>query len=253
MICRSVTFTVTAVATPTSQCIAPPGALGIQSTYFVRPSDEDETVLEAQMKPHPLTRHSISSVELKLPSGKSVGIPKCSQLFIRWTGTPITDTYGGKDVLNFDAEPVFAELAILGTLQEGGWDGVWVDTFRRKFRPAMPPACCDLPAHAQELYDRICRANDGNFAGWFDVFAWKGQDYLFVESKRKYKDSIRETQRAWIEAALDSGVSVDSLLICEWDFGWIDRSRDPLETKEDVEELFRMVEKLREDSSERKD
>jgi hypothetical protein len=204
------------------------------------------------MQPNPLTRHSLSSVELKLPSGACVNIPKCFQLFIRWTGTPITDTYGGKDVLNFNAEPVFAELAILGKLQEGGWDGVWVDTYRRKFRPAMPPSCCGVPPHAQELYDRICRANGGKVGGWFDVFAWKGQDFLFVESKRRSKDSIRESQKAWIEAALHSGVSVDSLLICEWDFGWIDRSRDPLGTEEDVEEVFRMVRELRKGRPERK-
>src|SRR5712664_2417628 len=97
-----------------------------------------------------------------------------------------------------------------------GW--VWVDTYRRKFRRSMPPECCELPLHAQELYDRIRRANGGKPSGCFDVFAWKGGDYLFVESKWKSEDIVRRTQKAWVEAALDSGVSLDSLLICEWDF-----------------------------------
>jgi hypothetical protein len=193
------------------------------------------------MQTNPLTRHSISSFELKLSSGASVKIPKCKRLFLRWQGTPISDTYGRKPVLDFNGEAVFAEIAILGVLEEGGWEGVWVDTYRRKFRRRMPPHCCDLPPHAQELYDRIKRTNGGKIGGCFDVFAWKDGDYLFVESKRKSKDSMQKTQRAWIEAALKSGVPLDSLLICEWDLGWIDRDLDPLHTKEDVEELREMI------------
>jgi hypothetical protein len=57
-------------------------------------------------------------------------------------------------------------------------------------------------SHAQEVYDRICRANSGKASGCFDVFAWKDGDYFFVESKRKSKDSIQKTQKAWIVAAL---------------------------------------------------
>jgi len=193
------------------------------------------------MNTNPLMPYSLSSAELKLPSGETALISKCSRLFLRWQGTPISDTYGGKAVLDFNGEPVFAELAILGVLRESGWDGVWVDTYRRKFRRSMPPDYCDLPSHAHELYDRIRRANGGKVSGCFDVLAWKGQDYLFVEAKRRSKDFTRRTQRAWIEAALNSGIPLDSLLICEWDLGWIDRSLDPLHTKEDVEELARVV------------
>jgi hypothetical protein len=81
----------------------------------------------------------------------------------------------------------------------------------------MPPECCKLPSHAQEVYDRIRRANGGKASGCFDVLAWKGGDYLFVASKRKSKDSIQKTQKAWIAAALAAGIPLDSLLICEWD------------------------------------
>jgi hypothetical protein len=164
-----------------------------------------------------LTQSKVSAVELTLPSGKSVAIPRCGYMFSPWRGTPILDTYGGKAVLDWNGNPVFAELAILGVLERAGWDGVWVDTYRRKFRRSLPPECCKLPSHAQELYDRICRANDGKVSGCFDVFAWKDGDYLFVESKRKSKDSIQKTQKAWIVAALAAGIPLDSLLICEWD------------------------------------
>jgi hypothetical protein len=169
------------------------------------------------MRTNLLTQFRLPPVELTLPSGKSVAIPRCSYRFIQWRGTPILDTYGGKAVLNSADTPVFAELAILSVLQKAGWHGVWVDTYRRKFRRSMPPECCSLPSHAQELYDRICRANRGKTSGCFDVFAWKDGNYLFVESKRKSKDSIQKTQKAWVEAALASGIPLDSLLICEWD------------------------------------
>lgn len=195
------------------------------------------------MIPNPLTRYSVSSVDLKLLSGKSVQVPKCNHLLFRWTGKPIVDTYGGKEVLNFNGEPVFAELAIRGALDEGGWDGVWVDTYRKAFRRAMPPSSCGLPPQAQELYERICLANGGKKRGWFDIFAWKGQDYLFVECKRRSKDSINDNQIGWIEAALNSGVPLDSLLICEWDFGWIDCRQSILETQADFDEFLRALEK----------
>jgi hypothetical protein len=183
----------------------------------------------------------INPVTLKLRSGSSIDIPRCRYLFRKWEGEPIEDTYGGKALIEFDKKPIFAELAILGTLQRAGWDGVWVDTYRIKFRRGMPPDCCELPSHAQKLYDRICKANNGKISGFFDVFAWKGKNYLFVESKRKSQDSIQATQKAWIEAALRSGVPLDSLLICEWDFELTGYDPDLFQSKEDVEDLRKKI------------
>src|SRR6516225_10981891 len=114
-----------------------------------------------------LTQSKISPVEIRLPNGKSVAIPRCSYLFTLWRGTPIRDTYGGKAVLNSEGKPVFAELAILRVLEKAGWDGVWVDTYRRKFRRSMPSESCELPSHALELYERICRANGRRTSGCF--------------------------------------------------------------------------------------
>jgi hypothetical protein len=128
--------------------------------------------------------------------------------------------------LEFDGKPVFAELMILQMLQKAGWDGVWVDTFGREFRRGLPPDFCKLPQHAQDVYDRICRANGGKTSGCFDVLAWKDPGYLFVEMKRQSRDSIQPTQEAWVEAALSCGVPLDSLLICEWE---LERKNDGLE------------------------
>jgi hypothetical protein len=169
---------------------------------------------------NPFTQHLISPVTVRLPSSRnSVSVARCHFLFKPWQGKPICLTHGAKAVLDFGGQPVYAELAILKTLQETGWDGVWVDTYRKKFRRELPPDSRELPSHALVRYKRICRANRDKASGYFDVFAWKGPDYLFVESKRRGKDSIRANQKAWVEAALRAGIPLDSLLICEWELG----------------------------------
>ena len=166
---------------------------------------------------HPFVPYLVSSETITLPSGKCVLVPKCSYRFSPWRGKPIADTFGGKAVLSFRGRPVFAELAILRVLQNTGWDGVWVDTFRRKFRRFLPPHKCQLPSDAQKVYEQICAANDGKMSGCFDVFAWRGKKLLFVESKRKGRDSIRPSQIRWLEAALKSGIPLKAFLVCEWE------------------------------------
>jgi hypothetical protein len=166
---------------------------------------------------HPFVSRLISAHAITLPRGMSLLVPMCRCRFDIWQGKSIPDTYGGKAVLKFGNEPVFAELAILRILQEAGWEGVWVDTFRGKFRKCMPPDSCQLPPHAKKVYNRVCRSNNGKTSGCFDVFAWKGKRYLFVESKRRGKDAIRRTQIEWICAALNTGILLSSLLICEWE------------------------------------
>jgi hypothetical protein len=165
---------------------------------------------------HPFIQNLVSPQEFRLSSGKTIRVPSSHCVLERWRGKPIRDTYGNKPVLKFRGRPVFAEIAILRMLQRAGWNGVWVDTYRRRFRQNFSRHLHKLPPHAQELYDRICRLNGDKTAGCFDVFAWKGKNYLFVEAKRRGKDSIRKTQRKWISAALRAGVPLKSLLIYEW-------------------------------------
>jgi hypothetical protein len=42
---------------------------------------------------------------------------------------------------------------------------------------------------------------------------------LFAEAKHGGKDALRPSQKAWIEAALNEGVPLESLLVVEWGFG----------------------------------
>lgn len=83
---------------------------------------------------NPFFAYSHSQVQLQLPSGRYVSVPACFHSFKLWEGPPIPDTYGGKAVLDCKGEPLFAELVVLRLIQEEGWEGVWIDTYRRKFR-----------------------------------------------------------------------------------------------------------------------
>ena len=69
-----------------------------------------------------------------LPSGRLAEIAKTITTFPAWRGVKPADRYGRKPVLNFGGRMAFAELAILWSLQREGWDGVWIDSYRRKYR-----------------------------------------------------------------------------------------------------------------------
>jgi len=171
---------------------------------------------------NPLAAYSASPITLTLPSNRKISIPACFHNFNRWEGPPIADTYGGKAVIDCDGEPLFAELAILRLIQAKGWDGIWIDTYRRKFRQHLPPHSCELPAHAQAVLDRASGGRKWR-PGCFDVFGWKDGRYLFAEAKRKGKDAIRQTQLNWLESALDSGLPLESFVIFEW--GILDKEK----------------------------
>ena len=66
-----------------------------------------------------------SNEVIRLPSGEALTVPKCTPRFQPWEGPPVADTYNGKQVLDVEGRPAFAELAILWVLLETGWDGVW--------------------------------------------------------------------------------------------------------------------------------
>jgi hypothetical protein len=163
---------------------------------------------------NPLLRHLALPIELSLPSSRVVSISTCFHCFKLWQGDPLQDTYGGKAILDCNGEPLFAELAILRMLQASGWQGVWIDTYRRKFRQFLPPHSCDLPPHAQDFLSRA-KAGQRWHSGCPDVLAWNDASYLFVEAKRSRKDSIRKTQLRWLESALTT-LPLELFLVFEW-------------------------------------
>jgi hypothetical protein len=168
----------------------------------------------------PPSLHPTTTEVIELPSGRALAVPKCTPRFQRWEGPPVLDTYNGKQVLDVDGKPAFAELAILMALRETGWDGVWIDTYGRAYRTGYwdVPPLPSLPKRAAELLATI-HGRTGSRDGAWDVFCWMPESILFAESKRSKKDSIRDSQRAWLEAAVTEGLKSDNFLVVEWSLG----------------------------------
>ena len=153
---------------------------------------------------------------IKLAVGKLVNVQKAKPLFPRWAGDRILDSYGDKPVLDAGVSPAFAEILILRAFQQEGWNGVWVDTFRQKFRTeCFPLNEVVLPTPHKEVFEKIRRAV-GNRAGCWDVFCWKDADCVWVEAKLHHRDQIRPSQVNWLDGALKAGFDLSSFLIVEW-------------------------------------
>src|SRR5215213_763706 len=153
---------------------------------------------------------------LHLPSGLDVQIPKAAPVFRVWSGEFTGDTYGNKPLLDVDGVPMFAELAILRLFQKDGWNGVWVDSFGKKYRTSWgEEGVVRLSGDKLQLLKAI-HERAGSASGCFDVFCWKDDAVIFAESKRRSKDEIRQTQLIWLEAAMQTGLDASAFLIVEW-------------------------------------
>ena len=159
-----------------------------------------------------------SKEQITLSDGKVVNVPKCSLNFTLWKGRKIKNTYR-KTVIDFCGSPLYAELAILRFLKADGWDGVWVDNYRNKYRVTLPELQqqgVPLPYKQAKIMAEMRVANGGRRGCW-DVFAWKKNKIIFVEAKRLLKDSIRSSQKIWLGTALRAGYSLSNFLLFEWD------------------------------------
>jgi len=164
---------------------------------------------------YPKELEPISEADFNLSTNEIVKIPKANIRFEKWLGEPLEDDYK-KTVLNFNSEPLFAELIILRILQNEGWKGVWVDSFRRKYRTDwINKNGVELPSKKQVFLNNIYK-NLGSKKGCWDIFCWKDEKILFIESKQLSKDKIRETQVKFLESALNIGLTDKSFLIVEW-------------------------------------
>lgn len=137
----------------------------------------------------------------------------------RWQGTPLANTYGGKTVLNYKGEPVFAEIYALRNYKEAGFEGVWVDNFKGLFRTGMSVSedVIKLPAIIRKRLYEIHQ--DGKLGGTWDLLLWKGDKIKFVELKKKGKDKIRDNQIEFLEKALSVGHTIDAFELYEWEVG----------------------------------
>lgn len=149
-------------------------------------------------------------------------------MFVKATESSSVDTFGGKDLVEVDGLPQFAEVAILRAFEADGWQGRWVETYQR---PSMSPALLrswnggtfktqqNLPIEVPWVNEQLhafAVANGNTYAGCWDVVAWKGRRLVFAESKRQKKDRLRGTQLRWVEAAHRCGMGMEDFLLVEW-------------------------------------
>jgi hypothetical protein len=153
---------------------------------------------------------------LRLPSGRSVVIWKWRPPFPHWQGEalgePFKKTYTVKPLVDVDGERHFAELAICRSLAKYGWNAVWLDAFHgdkvwdRMLDVGTPT---EVPAPVRAEYASVLSAK-----GVWDVFAWKADRALFAESKGP-RDKIRTGQLEWLDAASQSGLPLEFMIV-EW-------------------------------------
>ena len=165
---------------------------------------------------YPASLQPTTTESMTLPiSGRIVAFPKATPTFAKWPGEFAGSTYGKKAVLDFNGRPAFAELAILWTLQNDGWQGVWVDkkVFRTDFWNSPPQRT--LPQKPSSLPDEIWNLAKTPPGVW-DVFCWQDDRVLFCECKRGKRDEIQQSQLIFAESALNLGLPLDSFLFVEW-------------------------------------
>jgi hypothetical protein len=169
------------------------------------------------MTKYPDVLEPTSQEVVNIGFNQKICVLKTTPTFTPWIGKPIDDDYNGKQVLDIHGRPAFAELAILWAMQAENWDGVWIDTYRRKYRKGYwgVPPLADLPSAPSKTLEKIY-SRVGSRSGAWDVYCWKGKKILFIEAKRMNKDSIRETQRRFLKAGIDVGLTPENYLVVEW-------------------------------------
>ncbi len=165
----------------------------------------------------PTTRYE----SLTIASGRHIEIGVVEHEFQEWRGTPPACSYGRKPAVEFAGQGVFAEIVIVRLCQQAGWDALWASTYGGlRYFDQQPLAdrsnTATAPGHLDKMVHRIAEAKDGKVAGTFDVIAWRGDEFRFIEAKRSGRDRVRETQIQWLAAALDLGFDIGDFMLFEW-------------------------------------
>jgi hypothetical protein len=170
------------------------------------------------------------SYELHTIDGENIQIPVVHLKFKKWQGEPIANTFGGKGLIDYQGEAMFAELAIKRGAETDGWQARWVETYAMKGKMpyyfsqwgdgALPTQIQDPITDEAPLASlaRVAKQNNGSYSGCWDVVVWKDEQVTYVEAKRIKKDAVRITQDRWLDAGLKAGLSPENFMIAWWDF-----------------------------------
>ena len=170
-----------------------------------------------------LQAEHLPAIHLDLLSGREVDIRRLLRREVR-SVAPIDRSANcwapNKPALDFAGTATWAELVIVQLLEHHGWSGRWIKNWvggrefcRRVGRPEP------LPDAAAEVFSAVDRkAASATGGGAWDVFAWRGTDYLFIESKQhRSSDRLRPGQLAWLDAGLAVGIEPSHFVVVEYD------------------------------------
>ena len=155
---------------------------------------------------------------LNTEEGNQILVDKYIFDFVAYRNSNELDNYGGKTILDFNGEPVFAELMILKILEKQNFSGVWVDTYRNKFWISLHKQIekQDVNPKIINIIEEIYKIKSGRKSGCFDVVAINDDDeFIFCELKRGKKDKIRLSQIEWLASAKKLSEKV-KFIIAEW-------------------------------------
>ena len=179
-------------------------------------------------------------VPVTMPSGRMIlDVPSVFMRFPRWTGEAFADDFGKKasGMIDLDGEHLFPELAVLRLLERHGWSGRWVNTYSGKGEVwKYLTEWRDVPraeqrnrviedAEPRQLLARVAGLNKpARYAGCWDVYAWRGSEFVFLQCKRgapKAGDVVKKEQEDWLRSALylgDSRLTLASFCFVQWDY-----------------------------------
>jgi hypothetical protein len=172
------------------------------------------------------------------PTGERVdSVPSVFLRFPQWKGLPIGDDPSKKSpsMIDFEGEALFPELAVLRLLERDGWEGRWILTNKAgeitKYLTEWRDGKRDdqrnrtiTTDHARSTLYSVADRSGNRYGGCWSVFAWRGNDLAFFETKRqspKDKDRLKPAQEAWVRAALSLRQQVLSprdFVYVQWDF-----------------------------------
>ena len=137
------------------------------------------------------------------------------------SGIGLDRGYAMKPLVMVDKQAMFAEIALLGLFTREGWDGVWADSFHRKYFTRMPNQSkgASLSPYINQVLARIAGNNGNSRSGCWDLILWRERTLLFVQLQNvRAGEEIKGARIAWLDAALKSGFSLSQFLVAEWDY-----------------------------------
>jgi hypothetical protein len=133
-----------------------------------------------------------------------------------------------KPVLKFGRRRTWAEFVVLSLLERDQWSGRWIKNWSGPRRPRVQ-FCRGIgreapitDSAAAAIFAALDEEAGHPQGGIWDIFAWRGSDYLIIESKQKGgSDNLHDdpSQLAWLEACLRVGLPLDAFALVRYDAG----------------------------------